>query len=338
MHAIRHFAWPVVLFMGPMLFAAQSATTVPEGGLSITINAGSVPAPVTTSFVIPLIDSPLATGAGVARIASFTATTVTANAPGWAAGALATTAFPYAFRITSGTVAGAIFAISANTIDTLSTTGVDLLTLGLVSGPSGDSFRLIPVDTLNTLFGSSTLLGGTSQADADVVILSSNAQLAYYYNNTLARWVRTTGPTIDRGNTPIPFDSVISINRKAAALTLRFSGRVPDGRFRLTVPNSGSTYTHTGFPTDVTLSAFSLQSALPGWVSSPVANSADALSVGVGAASLTYFHNGTNWQRTTGPALNRDAIAIPAGTAIQIFKLGSTAGTSTLVRNVPYSF
>ena len=284
------------------------------------------------------MDTPLAIGAGVARISSLTSTTITATGAGWTDGALATAAFPYAFRITSGAAAGATFGISANTTDTLTTSGVDLTALGVLTGVSGDTFRLVPIDTLNTLFGSNTLLGGTSAAQADIVTLSSNSQSSYYYNTTLGRWVRTTGPTTDRGNILILLDSAITIARKSTALTLRFTGRVPDVRFSLEVPNAGTTYTHTGFPTDVTLGVLSLQTALPGWVSASSASNADILSVDIGAVSSAYFHNGTNWQRTTGPSTNRDSIIIAAGIPIIIFKRGSASGTSTLNRNLPYSF
>lgn len=337
MPALKHFAWSAGFLLVPIASAATAANTVPMGGLAVTINAGSVGAPVSTSFTIPVLDTPLALGAGVARITSVTATTLTAANAGWSAGALATPTFPYAFRITSGVAAGATFTITANTADTITTSGVDLTTLGLVTGASGDSIRLIPVDTLNTLFGSATLLGGANPTDADIVILSSTSEASYYYNSTLSRWVRTTGPTTDRGNIPIPVDSAITITRKSAALTLRFTGRVPDVRFRLAVLNSGSTFTHTGFPTDVTLGALSLQTALVGWVSAPLAANADTLSVVSGGSLTSYFHNGTNWQRTTGPATNRDGITITTGTPILIFKRGVAAGSSTFSRNLPYS-
>jgi uncharacterized protein (TIGR02597 family) len=334
---MNHLRLCLGLFLASAAFAAQSATSFPMGGLAVKINAGTIAAPVSTSFAIPLYDPPLAIGAGVGRIASLTATTITCIGAGWTSGALSTPAFPYAFRITSGGATGATFYVTGNTADTLTTSGVDLSTQGLLTGASGDTFRLIPVDTLNTLFGSNTLLGGTSPTDADIVYISSSSQLAYYYNGSLSRWVRTTGPTTDRGNTPIPLDSALLVTRKSTALTLRFTGRVPDVRFNLSVPNAGTTYTHAGFPTEVTLGALSLQTALPGWVSGATAASADTLTVGLAADGLSYFFNGTNWQRTTGPATNRDAIVISAGTPILIFKRGVAPGTSSFTRALPYA-
>jgi hypothetical protein len=130
---------------------------------------------------------------------------------------------------------------------------------------------------------------------------------------------------------------MISVTRKSSAMTLTLVGRVPDVRFSVVVPNSGSTYTHTGFPTDVSLGTLSLQTALPGWVSAPAAANADTLWVNSGAIWLTYFYNGSYWQRTTGPATNHNSVIVNAGTPILIFKSGTATGSSTFIRNVPYS-
>ena len=316
--------------------AAGVANAPPLGGLRYTINSGSVTAPVTTSFAIPLFDIAAAQGARVGRITGMTATSITSNGANWTAGALAMPAFPYVFQITSGPAAGTLFSITANTADTLLTSGVNLTSAGIGAESAGDTFRLIPIDTLKTAFGTNTFLGGTNPSEADIIILGSSTQLAYYFNTTLACWVRTTGPTIDRGNIPIPPNGMVSVTRKSNALTLTLVGRVPDVRFSVAVPNSGSTYTHTGFPTDVTLGTLSLQTALPGWVSASTAADADTLAVSSGALWLTYFHNGSNWQRTTGPAINRDPIIITSGTPILIFKHGVAAGTSLFSRNLPY--
>jgi uncharacterized protein (TIGR02597 family) len=331
MHAMKLLLGSAALLAASSAFAATSAHSVPVGAMSVTLPDGTV-TPTNTSFALPLYDPPLAIGAGVGRIASLTATTITCTGAGWSAGALATAAFPYAFRIMSGNAAGATFLITANTIDTLTSAGADFTTLGIVTGGSGDSFKLIPIDTLMTLFGSTTLLGGTNATNADLVALSSSSQLTYYYNTTNSRWERP-GVPLNFNDTRIPLDSVITIVRRSTALTLRFTGRVPDVRFRMAVANSGSTYTHTGFPTDVSLGALSLQTALPGWVTGPAAT-ADILAVGVNG--IPYYHDGTRWTRATVP-LDFNNTNIPAGTPIQIFKRGVAGGTSSLTRNLPYS-
>lgn len=325
------------LMASSLLFAVETAYSPPVGGITYTINSGTVGVPVTSAFTLPILDVPAASGATVGRISAVTSTTITVTGADWTAGALAMVQYPYAIRITSGAAAGYTFAITANTTDSLTVSGGDPVALGVIAGGSGDSFRLLPIDTLNTLFGSSTFMGGANATDADIVILSSGSQVSYYYNTTLSRWVRTTGPTTDRGNIPIPLDSMISVTRKSSALTLRFMGPVPAERFCVVVTNSGSTYTHTGFPTDVSLGSLSLQTALPGWVSSATAANADTISVVSGASLTTYFHNGSNWLRTTGPATIRDSISIPAGTPIMIFKRGVAAGSALFIRNLPYT-
>jgi hypothetical protein len=234
----------------------------------------------------------------------------------------------------SGAGEGATLGVTANTADTLTVSGRDLVQLGVAVG---DVFQLVPVDTLNSLFGSGTFLGGATADAADVITLSSSVQLSYYYNTTLNRWVRTTGPTTDRGNTTIPLGSVVAVSRKSSAITFRILGDVPVTDLNILVANSGSTYTHTGFPTSATIGTLSIQSSIPGWVSATVADNADMLAVNSGGTWLNYFHNGTNWQRTTGPATNRDNIVVPAGTAIQLFKRGSTPGTSVFTRQVPFT-
>jgi len=314
--------------------ATDTAYTAPVGGMTVNIAAGTPSAPSTTTFAIPLLDEPAATGATRGAVSSFTASTITVSDAGWTSGALVLTGYPYAVRITSGSAAGLTLSVTSNTADTLTISGADLTTAGLAAG---DKFRLIPVDTLNTFFGASTLLGGTTPDAADIVTLSSSSQSSFYYNTSLGRWVRTAGSTADRGNTPIPVDSAISITRKSSQMTLTLLGRVPESRAMIAVGNAGSTFTHTGFPTDVTLGSLAIQSKIPGWVSSVSPASADLLGVNSSGVWIYYFHNGTNWQRTSGSAANRDTISIPAGAAVKIFRVGVAGGTSYFTRDLPYS-
>jgi len=323
-----------LLFVFALSATAATTYTPPQGGLLVPIAAGTALAPSTTAFAVPLYDLPAATGATLGALTSLTSTTFTVNNAGWTAGALATAPFPYVVQLTSGAAAGHLFNITGNTATTLTVSGGDPVALGAVAG---DTFRLLPIDTLNSLFGANTLLGGPTAADADNVILSTTAQTTYYYNTTLGRWVRTTGPTTDRGNTPIPALGMISIVRKSGALTLAFTGSVPRERVRLSVPNSGSIYLHSGFPVDLTLGSLAIQTALPGWVSGASAATADTLSVVSGANRVSYYHNGTAWVRTTGPATNRNTTSIPAGTPIVLTRVGSTAGSTLLTLNRPYS-
>ncbi len=309
----------------------------PLGVIAYTIGGGSTTIPNTTSFSIPLTDKSPATGVARGRISSLTSGTIVVPDANWTTGALALPAYPYAVRITTGVAAGVTLSVNANTTDTLTVSGRDLTTLGITAGANGDLIRLIPVDTLNSLFGSATLLGGATAADSDILTLSVASETSFYYNTSLGRWVRTTGPTTDRGNTPIPFDCVIRITRKSSAFALRISGYVPECRVNWAILNSGSTYTHSGFPQQVTLGNLALQNTLSGWVSNAAPGLADTIGVSSGANWSFYFHNGSYWQRTTGPSTNRDGIVIGVGVALQVFKQGTASGFSTFERDLPYS-
>lgn len=325
---------PALLCFALSAFAADEVVSPPVGGMTITIAAGTQVSPFTTSFALPLHDSPVAGGSMRGVISSRTATTLNVSAANWTSGGLAMAEFPYAVRITSGTAEGLTALITANTADTVTVSGADFVALGVAAG---DRYSIIPVDTLNSLFGSNTLLGGTSSADADIVTLSTTSQLSYYYNTSLGHWVRITGPTTDRGNTPILPDSVVSVVRKSSQLSLTLTGRVPDSGVMVAVSNLGSTYSHSGFPTDTTLGSLALQNRISGWVSSPSSASADLVGINSGGSWLYYFHNGTNWQRITGPATNRDGIVIPAGTALRYYRVGPGSGLSYFRRSLPYS-
>jgi uncharacterized protein (TIGR02597 family) len=302
--------------------------------MTVQIAAGTPTAPFTTTFSIPLQDIPAATGATSGVLSSVTSNTLTVNGAGWTAGGLTLPGFPYAVRLVSGQAEGLTLTVASNTADTITVNGVNLTTLGVAAG---DGFTLLPIDTLASLFGATTLLGGTTAAEADIVTLSSTSQLSYYFNTGLGRWVRTSGPTTDRGATPILPDTVVSITRKSSAMSLVFLGRVPTNRTMIPVANSGSTYTNTGFPTTVTLGELAIQNKVAGWVSAPAPTAADLLGVSSGGAWTYYFHNGTYWQRTSGPSTNRDTTVIPAGAAVQIFKLGTASGNTHFIRARPFS-
>ncbi len=326
-------AAPALLCFALSVFAQDEAVSPPVGGMTITIAAGSQISPFTTSFSLPLVDAPVAGGDMRGTITSLTSTTVTVSGAGWTSTGLAMPQFPYAIRITSGSAEGLTALISANTADTITFSGADMVALGV---SAGDSYSIIPVDTLSTLFGSNTLLGGTTAADADIVTLSGTSQLSYYYNTSLSRWVRISGPTTDRGNTPIPPDSIVSVVRKSSQISLTLLGRVPDTDTMIAVSNTGSTYTHSGYPVDVTIGGLALQSRISGWVSSSSASTADLLGVNTGGSWLFYFHNGANWQRISGPATNRDSIVISAGSALRLYRATSGSGVTYLRRPIPY--
>lgn len=307
------------------------------GGVAIKIAAGTSTAPVTTSFALALADRPAAAGITRGRIAAINGSILTMTNAGWTASALAQADYPYDLHILSGSGEGARLAITANTTDTVTITGRDPAGLGVVGGTSGDLFELVPVDTLDSLFGPDTFLGGDSAASADIVTLGSTSRDAYYFNTTLGHWTDVAGSNANLDATRLSPDGMVAVTRKGAEMVLRITGGVPVSRTNILIADQGSTYLHTGFPTTVTLGNLGLQSLLSGWRSNAAVAQADLLGVASGPGWVFYFHNGTNWQRASGSTSARDTLAIPAGTPIRIVRRGSTAGFTALLRARPFS-
>jgi hypothetical protein len=273
-------------------------------------------------------------GIRAGRIESFSANTLTNSAGGWTTN-LANPAAPWFVRLTSGAAVGKLLDVVANTATTLTLSGADLTTLGLTAGV--DTFELVAGDTLFSLFGNNALLGGTSASTADnVQVRSGVSWLAYYFDTNLGFWRRTIGPATNANNVLIRPGSGVQIIRRAPATTLTFTGRVPALAFRVAVNNASSTVIHSGFPTDTTLGALALQTLLPGWRSMPTPTGADTLSLFNGTGWVSYFHNGSFWQPTSGAPTNSDGQPIPAGALITIQRPGTAAGTTDLVRGLPY--
>lgn len=304
-----------------------SVSTIPVGYLKSTFNSGT-----TAAFGLPLDDtSALPVGIRAGRIESFTATTITQSAGGWT-GNLANPAAPWAVRLTSGAAAGKMFDVSSNSTTTLTLNGATLSTAGVAIG---DTFELVSLDTLGTLFGAGTFQGGTSSANADVVQLRSGATwIAFFYDTSLGFWHRTSGVATNSDNTIIRPGSGLMLTRRGATLTLTFTGRVLGTTFRMPVNNASTTGLTTGYPMDTTLGGLGLQNLLTGWRSGTSTSTADSIGLYNGTAWVPYVFNGANWQTTTG--INSDAAALPAGGMLLIQRPGSTPGTTDLVRNQPY--
>lgn len=321
------------------LSAQTTVSTEPVGVTVVSITGGTIAVPSTTAFTIQLTDVPGNAGASSAAIASLPSSSslVVTNA-GWAPGGLSSASAPFNVKITSGAAIGLTFAVNttvANTSDTLTlAAGTDLTAAGVVAG---DTFKLIPVDTLDTLFPAGTFLGASSAANADVITLGTTSSTSYFYNTTAGQWRRTFGSTANQGTVKVLPNTYIQVVRKDVAMSLPIVGAVPTVVHKQSVNNSGSTFIAAGFPTDVTLGALSLQTLLPGWTSGASAAVADVITVQNGSTRTSYFFNGTNWRRTFGSTASQDTVVIPAGRPFQVNKKGSTPGTSVFSRNVPFA-
>jgi endoglucanase len=315
---------------GPRLFmrlvSNDDLPTVPVGYLNTDVGAGA-----TTAFSVPLDDTANPTGIRAGKIESFTAATITHAAGGWT-GNLANASSPWAVRLTSGSAAGKLFDIVANDETTLTLGNAALTTLGVVAG---DTFELVPLDTLGTLFPPGALLGGTSPASADVVqVRSGTSWVAFYYNTSLGFWRRTSGAPTNSDNVVVRPGSGLMLTRRGGALTLNFTGRVLGATFRTPVANASTTATGLGYPMDTTLGAFGLQNLLAGWRAGTTMRSADSVGIHNGTTWVPYVFNGTGWQTTSG--VNSDNLSLPAGTVLLVSRPGNASGTTDLVRTKPY--
>lgn len=316
--------------------AAGITTTVPIGYMRIPLAGGTLGAPALSVLSIPMDDpTPPPIGVRAGRIDAFTADSLICNAGGWTSN-LANPTAPWMVRITRGAGAGKTAEIAANTATTLTLRGVTVTSLGVAAGV--DTFELVPVDTLWSLFGADILTGGASAAAADQVQVRSGATwLAYYFDTTLGFWRRTIGPATNANNVRIAPQSGVQVLRRGPALSLTFTGRAPSLPYVVSVNNSSGTVIHTGFPVDTTLGALALHTLLPGWRSTALASTADVVSLFEGGTWTNFFHNGSQWRPVSGAAADSAARPIPAGTLIMIQRPGTATGTTDLKRPLPYS-
>lgn len=318
----------------PLALFSQSVTTVPVGALRVTLAAGSPAAPSFTAFAVSLAQPGVNQGASAGLVSNFNADTITVAGAGWAADSLASPQSPYAVRIVGGTAGGLTFLVTGNTGETVQIAGADLTTTGLAKG---DRLELLRVDTLRTLFGATALVGGTGPENADIVYFGAHTQDGFYFNTSTNQWRRALGRSGDDcSNVVTEPGAVIQIAHVGSALTLTFAGRVPTSSFRTEVAISGNTFTHSGFPIDVNVRDFALQTRIPSWVSGASPEQSDKLSVRSGGRWVSLFYDGTHWIDASTRA-NADQTVISAGAAIVIRRSGAESGFTNLTRPSPYS-
>lgn len=308
--------------------AYGDAATVPVGFIQTTLASGA------TSVWAPALD-PLtrpAVGLRAGRVEGVTASTVSHYTAGWAAGALAVPATPWAIRFTSGAAAGKTLPITGNTTNTVTISGASLSAIGVAVG---DAFELVATKTLGSHLTGIGLTGSTSAASADVVqVRSGTAWVSYYYNTTAAAWRRTIGSTASANTVTISAESGLLITRRGATLPLLTIGRVLGTTFRPPVFNAGTTVLTTGYPKASSLGDLAVQTRLTGWRSGTTTAAADQVLLYNGSGWTTYLYNGSSWQTTTGS--NANAVPLPAGSLFTIQRPGTTSGTTDLILNLAY--
>jgi uncharacterized protein (TIGR02597 family) len=326
---------------------AQSVSTTPVGAVTFTIPANS-----TRAISMPLQESVDSSAGSVGRITGVTSATISNASAAWTAGAYSSTSVPYYVRITSGVAQGRIFLVSTSTANTSTTLtvnndGSDLTGLGILVGSSGDTYEIVPCETLSSLFGNSILQGGVDANTADnVLVWNGGSYLTFYYNATRSRWERNVDTAVSptRDNFVLRPDRGIMIQRNAGTdLVFSITGRVPSTTSRIVLARPGTTFIAHGFPVDISLGDLALQ-LTPGWVGSndrgTAASTADLVQVWNNGSWLTFYYDtGTSqWQRAGDSAnTNRNGYSVTTGRPIMITRTTADSNAAVASFVIPYS-
>lgn len=346
LHRIPLFALAASFALG-QANAQTTVATDPVGFVTVTIRGGN---PTTTALSIPLLDTASITGQAVGEITGVGANTITNTNAGWGANQLSAVASPNLIQITSGNAAGRMFLIATNpnTATSLTVNATDILQGNLTNlGVAvGDNYKIVPCDTLLTLFGTNPVAslgvrGGTSSTNSDNINLIVNGAVRTYFyrtNSTTNGWVATTFGNPASGNTPLPpYAGLQYIRRATSNITFTVTGSVPTSLRRVMVKNSGQTLLSQYWPANSTVAGLNLQS-IAGWRSNTnPANADKATIVSTNGTQATYFYDGSNWRQQAfgNPIRNTNSVAL--GSAILILKIGTNSGYSTYSNAVPYT-
>lgn len=315
--------------------STNPVSTDPVGFVTTTIAAGTVSGP-TPTFVSPVLSvAPSTSGLTSGTLSSVASNTLSVTSAGWTSGGL-NTARSY-LMLTSGAQSGLILRISSNTADTttVETSGINLTSVGVASG---DSFKLVEGETLQSMFGTPAdgVLGGTAAAFAsrlvDTVNMADSSGIirTYYFNTDFNQW-RRSGSSADQGSVPIsPNSGALYFRKATTSMALMQTGTVPTKGVRYIVPAGGNVFLGRFFPAEGTISSLGIQN-LPGWT----ATTDKVITVDSSGVLRTYFWDGAAWKRS-GSSGDQGSVSIPAGSAVYTFRpaLGSPQILSVAL---PYS-
>lgn len=343
----------------PLAPAQDGSPTRAQGYFNVVIpGAEAVGTPKVSMVSLPLYPRPLPTaeggptGAMAGLIDSVTGDTMTDTDAGWLAGELSTEAAPYYVRFTSGTLAGRMMQITANTTDTLTLeTDGDALTGSVTVGTDG--YEIVAGHTLISAFGTGVadintpgVLGGADGSGDGADVIQINDGLgwsSYVYNVTSDRWeLRGSLRPFSRNNIPISPESCLIYNRAGLSdFTLVTTGHVPDQGVQILVA-TGVNMIAANFPTDRELRELKLEE-MPGWrpIGGPnnyTEAEADYVTIrdAVGWLSYVYDADNSRWQRLGSlRPFDRGDTPIPAGTGLMILKRGSADDASIFLDPLP---
>jgi hypothetical protein len=340
----------ILLSLAVTGLAENPLRSTPFGYVKLNIAAGTGTAKRTTLLSIPLLEDANITGRSTGRITGVTSNTITSTGAGWAPGELSQAAEPYLLEITSGSAAGRMLLIasgngSANTADTLTVASTDVTINGSLAAfidlEEEVNFRIRPVDTLSSLFGSPSttgIRGGTTPAQADTIVMVVNGSAStFYFDTSLNRWTLVAVGTPDASHRPILPNSGLQYSRlPASPLQFVVTGRLPDGPRKAPIKSSGTTLFSQFWPVSSTLGELALQNT-DGWQTGTFPNS-DRVVVQTSTGSFaTYWHDGDNWRQQRIGSPISDNVPVGVGAALLITRRGIGAGHDFVTQEVPYS-
>lgn len=345
--------FPLLLGLAVIAPAQTVVQGEPFGYVKLNITAGTGNSKRLTLLSIPLLEEANITGRATGRITGVTSNTITASGAGWANGQLSALAAPHLLEITSGAAKGRMLLLSTTVSNTADTVTIhpdeairvgDLREMGISTGAqNGDTYRIRPVDTLSSFFGTpeTTLIrGGATPSSADTITIVINGRPENYFYNTAAnppRWTRVVIGSPDASHTPIPPYAGLQYSRLAnTPLEFIVTGKVPDGERRVAVKNSGPTVMSSFWPSSQTLNGLGLHS-MTNWQTGTNSSSADTVVITSAGSANTFFYDGQSWRRVAlgNPLANTNAV--PVGSSVLINKRGSAGGYSTYLHAAPYS-
>ena len=336
------------------LQAQVTLNTAPQGVVVVSLPATGVGQNSTTYCSLPFTGTPVYSGT-VSAVTANTISVADSTAP-WTAGGLSTAAQPYFVKFLTGVEEGRIILITSNATNTLTldTTDNSIQTVALTTTAfavaSGDTFEIVPGETLGTLFGLNTsgaplvLNGGTIVLTSDTVgiyVPSLARSVAYFFNTTAGFWEQS-GLTQSANNTIIYPYSGFTITRRQseAALSITLMGQVPEvSGLAKSVGSNTIVYGSTGYPVNMTLSQLQLG---PNWKTGTSVLTADTIAIYDSALArydAYYQLPNSTWRKSGDTVDDQSSFVIPAGTEIGILQRSSVSGaTSFLQSAIPYTY
>jgi uncharacterized protein (TIGR02597 family) len=299
-----------------LVSSAFAVSSTPVGYVTQTIDAAKF-----TTLSLPLY-SPTSTG----TVSAVSSPVITSS--GSSFGTLSDAATPNAVKVTSGSLAGTYFPIASNTADTITVSG-DVSSLVV-----DDTFEVVAVDTLSSLFGSpadGTIVGGAkSVADIVFILQSTGTWNKYFHNNS--NWVQDRRGNPNSDNVQISPDSGILVNRVSSTPTsFVLTGTVPSTQSIVNINQSGFSVWPQAFPTDITLQESGIQNT------AELSSSDRIFILQSSGAWNKYFHDGTNWRQDRRGSPISDSTNIASGSAVLINKASPSSASASVTTPMPYT-